>query len=195
MLIYGDCVAKLWHCLRFLSFLKRRVSSYLLNLQDNSSVAGLLLSRRVSSYPHPELHLFAIPENSTLRLDCMSFSSRFPVLDQSVRQGAVSIRGLFDATGFCSRRTCQDSEGQVHRRRLWLCHGPLFSFLFLHPFRHRFSAAGQAESLRAATWAELATVQPMEKIVPLITCEIPLCQCLRVGSWCQCIWFGSRCPD
>ena len=55
-LIFEDGVAKLCHCLRFLSFLKRRVSSYLLNLQDNSGVPGLLLSRRVSLYLHPELH-------------------------------------------------------------------------------------------------------------------------------------------
>ena len=40
-----------------------------LNLQGNSGVPGLLLSLRVSSYFHPELHLFATLENSTLRLD------------------------------------------------------------------------------------------------------------------------------
>ena len=44
-----------------------------------------------------------------------------------------------------SRRTCRDSEGQVHRRRLWLCHDPCLPFVFLHPFRNRFRAAGQAE--------------------------------------------------
>ena len=64
-------MAKSCHCLRFLSFLKRQVSSYLLNLHENSSVPGPLLSRRVSSYLHPELHLSAILENSTLRLDCI----------------------------------------------------------------------------------------------------------------------------
>ena len=64
-------MAKLCHCLRFLSFLKRRVSSCFLNLKDKSGVPGLLLSRRVSSYLRPELHLFAIIETSTLLLDCV----------------------------------------------------------------------------------------------------------------------------
>ena len=36
-------MAKLCHCLRLLSFLKRRLSSYLLSLQGNSGVPGLLL--------------------------------------------------------------------------------------------------------------------------------------------------------
>ena len=53
----------------------------------------------VSSYFRPELHLFAILENSTLRLDCVLFASGLLVLDQSVRQGALSIPGLFDAIG------------------------------------------------------------------------------------------------
>ena len=60
---------------------------------------------------------------------------------------------------------------QVHRR-LWLCHDPFFSFLFLHPFRHRFNAAGQAEILRAAKKAEMADVKEMKKIVPLIMCAV-----------------------
>ena len=48
----------------------RQVSLYLPNLQGISGVPGLLLSRRVSSYLRPEMHLFAILENSTLRPDC-----------------------------------------------------------------------------------------------------------------------------
>ena len=44
-------MAKLCHCLRFLSFLKRRVSSYLLNLQGNYGFPGLLLSRPVLHVP------------------------------------------------------------------------------------------------------------------------------------------------
>ena len=47
-----------------------------------------------------------------------------------------------------SRRTCRSMRDQV-QRRLWLCHDHVLSFLFLHPLRHRFSAAGQAETLRA----------------------------------------------
>ena len=55
---------------------------------------------------------------------------------------------------------------------------PQFSFLLalLHPFRHRFRAAGGAEILRAANSAEIVDVKQMEKIVPLITCGIALCQ-------------------
>ena len=40
-----------------------------LNLQENPSVPGFLLWLRVSSYFHPELHLSATLENSTMRLD------------------------------------------------------------------------------------------------------------------------------
>ena len=59
---YGDCVANLRHCFRFpslLSFLEfldipdileRQVSLCLPNLQGNSGVLGLLMSRRVSLY-------------------------------------------------------------------------------------------------------------------------------------------------
>ena len=46
----------------------------------------------------------------------------------------------------------------------------------MHPFRHRFGAAGQAEILSAAERAEMADVKQMDKIVPLIACEIPFCQ-------------------
>ena len=55
LLIYGDGVAKLCHCLQFPSFLS------FLNF----------LERQVSSYLRPELHLLAILENPTLRLDCV----------------------------------------------------------------------------------------------------------------------------
>ena len=80
LLLCGYCVAKLCHCLRFQSFLKRRVSSNLLNHQDYEGVPGLLLSRRVSSYLHPELHLSAILENTTLRLDCVLSGQVSPFL-------------------------------------------------------------------------------------------------------------------
>ena len=67
------------HCLRFpnhlsfldfLDILERQVSLYLPNLQDSSGVPGLLLSRQVSLYRGPEMHLFAFLQNSTLRRDC-----------------------------------------------------------------------------------------------------------------------------
>ena len=75
-------MANLRHCPRIpslLSFLEfpdildilgRQVSLYVPNLQDSSGVPGLLLSRQVSLYLRPEMHLSAILENSTLRRDC-----------------------------------------------------------------------------------------------------------------------------
>ena len=66
-------MANLRHCFSVLDLLdtsRRQVSLYLPNLQDSSGLPGLLLSRQVSQYLLPELHLFAILENSTLRRDC-----------------------------------------------------------------------------------------------------------------------------
>ena len=34
---------------------------------------------------------------------------------------------------------------------------------------------------------EMADVEQTHKMIPFIMCEISLCQCLRIGSWCQCI--------
>ena len=48
----------------------------------------------------------------------------------------------------------------------------LCSPLFLHPFRHRFRAAGKAGILSAAKRAEMADVEQSKKIIPLITCEV-----------------------
>ena len=107
---------------------------------------------RNASFCHP----WELDAASRLR----SFASGFPVLDQSVRQGALSIPGLFDQCNrtVYNRRTCRDREG--------------------HPSRPRFGAAGQAEILRAAQRAEMADVKQMKKIVPLIACEISFCQYL-----------------
>ena len=45
-----------------------------------------------------------LPSLRTRRCVAIEFLLRkvFPVLDQSVRQGALSIPGLFDATGLCT---------------------------------------------------------------------------------------------
>ena len=59
------------------------------------------------------------------------------------------------------RGTCRDNLCQVHRRLLRFCHIPVFFFLFLHPLRHRFGAASQAEILSAASRAEMADVVQM----------------------------------
>ena len=84
----GDCMAKLCHCLRFLSFLKRRVSPNVPNLHDSSSVATSfpVLTSRNAHF----CHSWELDAASWLS----SFGSGFPVLDQSVRQG---VRGSYSA--------------------------------------------------------------------------------------------------
>ena len=64
----------------------------------------------------------------------------------------------------------------VHRCRYRFCHTSSFSFLFLHPLRHRFGAAYQAGILSAASGAEMADVEQMKKTVPLVTYEITFAQ-------------------
>ena len=63
------------------------------------------------------------------------------------------------------------------------------SFLFLHPLRRRFGAAGQAEILSAAKRAEMADVEQMKKIVPFITCEITF------GQYVCELMFGVDVPN
>ena len=71
--------------LDFLDILGRQVSFYLTNRQDSSGVPGLLLTRQVFMYLRPEMHLFVILENSTLRRDCDLF-----------RQVSLYLTNLFD---------------------------------------------------------------------------------------------------
>ena len=66
--------------------------------------------------------------------------------------------------------TCRNMWRQVHRCRFRFCHK--FILLLLHPLRHRFGPAYQATILSAASRAEMADVEKMNKIVPLVTCEI-----------------------
>ena len=61
---------------------------------------------------------------------------------------------------------------QVRRCRFRFCHTSFFSFLFLHPVRHRFGAACQAGILSAASGAEMADVEQMNRIIPFVTREI-----------------------
>ena len=97
LVIPGNDVANLCHCLQFpslleflefldtLGVLERQVSLYLQILQDSSGVLGLLLSRQVSLYLRPAMHLCAIIENSTLRRDW-----------NSLRQISQNLTNLFD---------------------------------------------------------------------------------------------------
>ena len=100
--MYGDCVAKFrLHptvsefpeatsflvLVEFSGKFKCSWSSYV-------STSFLALASRTASFCHPwEL-------DAASRL--YSFASSFLAFDQSYRQGALSIPGLFDATGFCT---------------------------------------------------------------------------------------------
>ena len=71
--------------------------------------------------------------------------------------------------------TCRNKIRRlIHQCWSRLGHNFLF-FLILYPLRH-FGAAYQAEILDAASGAEMADIEQMKKIVPLITCEIPFSQ-------------------
>ena len=90
--------------LSFLYILGRQVSLYLLNPQQNSRDPGLLLSWRVSSYIHPQMHLFTVLENSTLRRDC-----------DFLRQVSLCLTNLFDrvlwvSPGFSVQSDCSQSK-------------------------------------------------------------------------------------
>ena len=84
--------------------------------------------------------------------------------------------------------TCRNMWRQVHRCRFRFCHNSFFSLLFLRPLRHRIWATYQAVILSAASRAEMADVEQMKKIVPLVTCEITFGQNVwRVEVWYQCL--------
>ena len=65
----------------------------------------------------------------------------------------------------------------------------------LYPLRH-CGAAHQAEILGAASGTEMADIEQMKNIVPLITCEIPFSQhvCELVFR-CQCNGFEIVGPN
>ena len=72
--------------------------------------------------------------------------------------------------------TDEEQIDQVRRCRPGFRHNPVFFLLFLHPFRHPFGAANQAEILGTAERAEMADVEQMKKSVPFVTCEVSFCQ-------------------
>ena len=86
-------------------------------------------------------------------------------------------------------RTCRNMRRQVRRCRFRFCHHSFFSFLFLHPFRHRAAATYQAGILSAANRAEMADVEQMKKIILFVTCEITFGQ-----NVCE-LMFGVDVPN
>ena len=74
---------------------------------------------------------------------------------------------------------------QIHHR-LWFFCDSFFTWIVLRSFRHHFRTIGRTE---------MANVKQTQEKIPFITCEISLGPvCLRVGFWCQCIWFGFWSP-
>ena len=72
------------------------------------------------------------------------------------------------------RKNSSQQRRNISRCSSRLGHNPFF-FLILNPLRH-CGAAYQAGILSAQSGAEMADIERMQKIVPLITCEISLCQ-------------------
>ena len=58
-------------------------------------------------------------------------------------------------------------------------------WLFLHLILFVFFST----SFRTLCRTGMADVIQTQKMIPFIRCEIPRLACLRVGFWCQCIWF------
>ena len=190
---YGDCVAKLHHCLPFpsllslleflefldiLGILGGQVSLYLQNLQDSSSVPGLLLSRQVSLYLRPVEHLFAILENSTLRRHWNFLRQVSLNLTNLFDKVLLSIPGLFDAIGLFTVEEFVETE-----TARFIVVGFDLASILLSPFCSCILFA------RAQQRAEMADVKQIKKIVPLMACEIPFCQYV-----CKLV-FGVDVPD
>ena len=88
---------------------------------------------------------------------------------------AIGIPGLVNAIGLDAAEELVALKGR-HIHHCWSRLGhKFFFFLILNPHRH-CGAVYQTEILGAASATEMADIQHMKKIVPLITCEILLCQ-------------------
>ena len=77
------------------------------------------------------------------------------------------------------------SRDQIHHR-LWFCCDSFFTCIFLCSFRHRF---------KTIDGTEMADVEQTQKMIPLITCEISLCQCaceLVLGVDVFVLFLGSK---
>ena len=88
---------------------------------------------------------------------------------------AMSISGLFGCNRtFRGWGTCRNMRRQDHRCRFRFCHTSFFSFLVLHPFRHRFGAAYQTEILSAASGAEMADIEQWRRLFHSSRVKFPL---------------------
>ena len=117
----------------------------------------------------------------TLLFSCHKFScayDRFLILARCHRFPCVDVR-----------RTRSNRSGQVHHHWPVFRHNPVLFFLFLHPFRHAFGTANQAEILGTTERAEMADVEQIKKIVQFVTCEVSFGQ-----DVCGLV-FGVNVPD
>ena len=71
------------------------------------------------------------------------------------------------------------SRDHIHHR-LWFCCDSFFTCIFLCSLRHRFKTVDGTEM---ACWTNTKDDSIHH------VWNFPLSVCLRVGSWCQCIWF------
>ena len=142
----------------------------MIQIQKIPMIPDFYLSRQVSLQLQPStrqgMHLSAFLENSTLRRVfevLLALTSCFP-------EDASSIIGLFDAIGWFTDDVRFIAVGFDFATILSssFCSGILFAIVLVQ--------ASQAETLSAASGAEMADVEQMEKIVPFITCEITFCQ-------------------
>ena len=159
---------------RFMCFVKRRFSWFILNLQVNSGVHGLLVSLRVSSYLHPVLHLFAILQNSTVRLEWINYlASGFLYLTNhfdKVRWVSLGFSTQSDSAQSknLSRQAIPSSSSVLTLPRSFLLLSVFASFS--PPFWRSWPRLKFWEQQSKMQW--LADVSQMKKIFPLITCEM-----------------------
>ena len=112
LLKYGDCLANLRHFLRFPSHLS------FLEFLDILDIPG----RQVSLYLHPEMHLFAFLENSTLRRDC-----------DLLRQTNLFDKMLSLYPGFSTQSDCSQSNNLSRRTARFIVVGFDFATILLSP--------------------------------------------------------------
>ena len=98
----------------------------------------------------------------------------------------ISIRGPPWVCRSWRRHERRRSCGQIHHGSWFGC-DTSFSWFLLRSFCHRSDAN---------CGTEMADIKQGQEMIPFITCETALSsKCLRIGSWCQCIWFGSWGPE
>ena len=132
------------------------------------------------------IHLSGFLEN----FDAASGFEFFLALASGFPVDALSIPRLFDATGWFTDEELVETV-EVRSMVIGFDFATIlfFTFLLVHPFRHRVGAAVQAEIQSAAKRAEMADVEQIKKNVPFITWEMSFGQHV-----CELV-FGVDLPD